>query len=111
EFLSGWFASGRVDLAIGYMDRTLPELHVEPLMREEIFLICPAVDRDRAEMQERYSISDIAKLPLILPSGRRSVRPLIESVLARQGLRLRPAMEADGMVATKTLVSAGKGYG
>lgn len=57
------------------------------------------------------SLGDLARLPLILRETGSKTRQKVEEEAARQGLRLRPAIVAEGREAVRELVASGAGVG
>ncbi len=56
-------------------------------------------------------LADLARLPLVLREPGSKTRQKVEEEAARQGLRLRPAIVAEGREAVRELVASGAGVG
>lgn len=84
-----------------------PELHVEPWLKDELFLVVP----------EKYSwvnkasihVSDLANEQFIFRERGSSTRLIIENILATHGLKVSVALELNNTEAVKQAVSAGLG--
>lgn len=99
--------SGRLDVALLYNASPSPDLDLEPLVEEELFLISPA---GKNKLTSPVSMRDLADYPLIVPSRPNAIRMLIESELGKFGLRPKISIEIDGIGAILDLVAGGFGY-
>lgn len=102
----------RIDIAIvtpprhGHAEMTMLPLWTSPLK-----LIGPA----RAAHEPPFDadvvpLSEVAKLPLIVPSQSSMLRQVIDATFARRQLRVEPYIEADGPLLIFEMVKAGLGY-
>lgn len=109
SFIADWLLSGRLDIGILY-ERTSsdPALELQPLAQEEHYLVGPAGDCVLAAPE--VALSDVARLPLILPSRQHGLRLSAEALFDRVGCRVRPVMELDSVPTIKKLVERGSGY-
>lgn len=99
--------SGRLDLALLYNTSPTPDVDLEPLIKEEMFLIaCPSDDK----VPNEIAMCDLPGYPLIVPSRPNAIRMLIEGKLANLGLRPSIALEVDGVSTILDLVTEGFGY-
>jgi LysR family transcriptional regulator, regulatory protein for tcuABC len=101
---------GQLDLSVLFTPHVAPELSVEPLLEEELFLILPR-DSDRVEAgRDSVTLAEIAALPLILPSVRHGLRRRrIEIEFERAGLPLDTVAEIDSLPLLITCVQRGLG--
>lgn len=99
-------ASGRLDVALLYNVLPSPEVETFPLLEEELFLV---QRKQGDETAEPIALSDLAGIPLVIPSRPNSIRMLIESELANLGGRPKIALEIDGIPAILELVADGEG--
>lgn len=98
---------GAVDLAIMYLPEHHGALQFDLLLSEEIHLITPA---DYPLQGETIAVTDLAAIPLILPSTHHGLRVMVETLAARYGFTPNIALECDGSISiTKRLVLANCG--
>lgn len=97
--------SGRLDIALVYNASPSPEIDIQPLLDEELFLI----RRAEGQLPRPVPLDEVAASPLIAPSRPNAIRMLVESTLANAGLRPRIVLEIDGVTAILDLVADGAG--
>jgi DNA-binding transcriptional LysR family regulator len=101
--------SGAIDLAVVNLPLDEAELLVEPLFDEDRVLIVPAghplFDRESVPLVE------LVEHELLLEAPGTAFRDVLDSAAARQGVKLRPKAEFDGMRLLASLVFAGFGAG
>ena len=102
-----WLSNDRMDAAILYMSEATQRLRAEPLLVERLHLIAPAQE---GPLPQRMPLSDVARLPLILPSRPHGLRRQLDTIAMRNGESLNVKVEADGLVPIVQLVAAGIGY-
>jgi LysR family nitrogen assimilation transcriptional regulator len=103
-------AAGRLDIAVLYNARPSSELDIQPLMKEELVLVQArpaglAEDPPPAPLP----LAALAPLQFVIPSRPNAIRMQVEAALAALGLRLRAALEIDGVPAILELVADGLG--
>ncbi len=114
--------NGRLDIALLYNASPSPEVELAPLLEEALYLVKPAtpISTDKAKAQRslgnakktklsKISLSDIAPLPLVIPTRPNAIRNLVETRLGDLGLRPTIALEIDGVSAILELVADGAG--
>lgn len=99
--------SGRLDLALLYNTSPSPDVDLEPLIKEEMFLVARPEDD---KVPNEIAMRDLPSYPLIVPSRPNAIRMLIEGELANLGLRPSIALEIDGVSTILDLVTEGFGY-
>ncbi len=99
--------AGEVDLAVGPMLETPPDILFFPLVTYEPILIT-ALDHPLAK-RKRINLKTISKYPLILPPRDQSTWRLVEMVFAEQSLEHEVKLEVGGYDVIKTYVSLGLG--
>src|SRR5690606_27437186 len=110
-YIHEWLSSGRIDVGVVHNATQRPSLKIWPLLTERMFLIAPGCNaRQPVPVRDRYSVRDLADLPLILPSKPHSLRMLIEVAVARAGATLDLSLEADGLPIIKSMVDRGLGF-
>lgn len=82
-----------IDIGILAAPLTEPDLHTEPLLQEQLYLVGPA-DSGLSE-NTTVQLEDVADKPLILTPRPDGLRALIDSELARIGRRARVAVETE----------------
>jgi LysR family nitrogen assimilation transcriptional regulator len=103
-----WLVRGQVDLAC--VHELLPQrgFEVVPLVEEEVLLVGPpgAFPGERSFV----STTELAGLPLIMPSRPNASRRLLDEWTARGGLPLDIRVEVDDHAITRALVRQGIGF-
>ncbi len=110
ESLSGhlqrWLEQGSVDISFLYDAESTPNLAFEPILLEQLELLCRPGDFPR-EIQS-IPLRDVVKLPLMLPGRAHSVRRLIEETANRYGHSLNVVAEAESqLILRAALLSCG----
>ncbi len=109
--LQEWLLEKRIDVALMHNPPHLESVEIKPLLTERMMVIGPPARRlkDRKHPAS-FRISDLGKLPLILPSMAHTNRRLVEHAALEHGVRLRIKVEADSVAFAKVLVERGLGY-
>ncbi len=105
-----WLQTGRIDIAVLYNAQPVPEIEVQPLLEEELWLIQsrpPGLHENPPPPP--IPLRELAEVPLIIPSRPNAIRMLVESELANIGCRPVVALEIDGVPAILELVADGAG--
>jgi LysR family transcriptional regulator, nitrogen assimilation regulatory protein len=108
ETLMEWVENDRLDMAFSYNANPARGLVCEPLLAEDLLLI--AAPSDERKLRKTVLFSDVAKLPLILPTTRHGLRLIVDDAADKRGLELNLVMEIDSVHASKELVERGLGY-
>lgn len=98
--------SGQLDLALLYNLPPRPDLDAEVLLDEPLYLVSRRV---AGAATPAVTVAELAGLALVIPRRPNAFRVLVEDALARLGLPLRIAIEADGVEAILGLVADGVG--
>lgn len=98
---------GRHELVVLYDAVAAPDLEIEALLDEELWLVEP---RTRGNRRTPLTIETLATLPLVIPSRPNAVRLRVERALAAHGLKPTIALEIDGVGAILDLVADGFGH-
>ncbi|SDV47369.1 LysR family transcriptional regulator [Chitinasiproducens palmae] len=106
--LQEWVQDGTVDLAVLYDAKANAAIEAMPLLDEPLYLVCS--NTLPLPKGERVPLDALRNLPLILPSGRHSVRGILEDACAVAGIALDVIAEADATQLTKALLLSGAGY-
>ena len=109
---------GNLDMAVLYNPDRSPDVEVATLHQEQLVLISPAPPAGaparrasaRAAASRPVALSDVAALPLILPSRPNAFRLLIEREMTTLAKTPRITLEVDGLNAILNLVKEGLGH-
>ena len=102
--------NGRLDIAVLYNARPSSEVEIAPLFDEELFLVQarqPGLAEDPPPGP--IALTEVAQLPLVIPSRPNAVRTHVETEMANLGCRMNVALEIDGVSAILDLVAEGMG--
>jgi LysR family nitrogen assimilation transcriptional regulator len=98
--------SGKLDIALLHNAAPSPDLHLVPLLEEELLLVQRRAD---APARKTAGLAELADLQLIIPSRPNAIRMQVENALIDLGIRPRIALEIDGVAAILDLVADGAG--
>lgn len=90
--------ANQLDIAVMFNPHAASELAVEPLLEEDLFLLVAADNPLVAASKRSISLAEIARLPLVMPSGRHGLRRRIELEFERAGLSVQPVAEIDSLM-------------
>jgi LysR family nitrogen assimilation transcriptional regulator len=105
-----WLITGRLDIAVLYNAQPVPEIEIQPLREEELWLVQqrpPGLSEDPPPPP--MPLRELAEVPLIIPSRPNAFRMQVETELANIGCRPIVALEIDGVSAILDLVADGAG--
>ena len=107
-----WITTGRVDIGLLYSPEPHAALEIEPLRSEPLCLISPAAKapRGKAALPQAVPLSELARLPLVIPERLHAVRRLLEAQAALAGMKLNIAWEISSVPAILALVRSGHGH-
>lgn len=105
--LKDWLVGGSLDCALVYNATPSPEIVAMPLGVEPRWLVSSKRSRFN---RKRISLSELARLPLILPSRPHATRLNVDRVLAEIGQVANVVAEIDGVPAILELVRWGFGH-
>jgi len=103
-----WLGSARIDVGIVYNVSKTTTLDVELLMDEELYLVSSA-SSPKPFAGDTLSLTDIARIPLVLPSHMHGLRTLIDASLSRVSCRPQVLLEIDGLAAILRQIENGSG--
>ena len=101
---------GNLDMAVLYSPDASPDLELALLHEEELVLISPRALVSAKGLAQTISLTQVAALPLILPSRPNAFRLTTDNALMGLGLRPQVALEVDGLNAILSLVQDGVGH-
>ena len=108
-YLCDWVEAGELDIAVTFNARDTETVISRPLMQEEMMLI-GAADQMQ-DMPDPFPVSRIPDLPLIVTSGRHTLRSNLERQIEALGLKLNILYEIDAGHQLVRLVDSGAGFG
>ena len=101
---------GNLDMAVLYSPNASPDLEMALLHEEELVLISPRALVKKQSAARALSLTQVAALPLILPSRPNAFRLTLDNELMGLGLRPQVALEVDGLNGILSLVQEGIGH-
>lgn len=105
--LSEWLQSGRIEIALLYNQRSLPNVDIEPLCKEELVLVG---SRRGQRLPRRMKFAATAKYPLILPAMPNIIRATVESACRQTQVQPDIVIESDTVQSILDLVRRNLGY-
>ncbi|GAA4335878.1 LysR family transcriptional regulator [Pigmentiphaga soli] len=96
-------ARGKLDVAIVNKPRRPPAVNIQPIVEEEFVLVAGA---NHAGLPAAIPFRQAAGMKMVLPTMDHGLRSILESLAARAGLELLPALEVDSINAILELVAA-----
>src|SRR5262245_13226771 len=113
ESLSGHLAAmlnaRQIDLAVLYGTHTARRWHVSPLLEERLFLVQSARHPAMPLPGPRVTLSDLRKIPLVLPTGTHSLRNVLDAAFTRARVQPVIAAEIDSLAMLMDAVDSGLG--
>ena len=102
-----WLQRGDIDMAVLYDARPLKSVHSRPLLSEAVFAVGGA---EAGLMLDRpVAFADLARLPLVLPTERHSLRWIVENAARQAKLVLNVRHEVESLATIRDLVRSGAG--
>jgi LysR family transcriptional regulator, nitrogen assimilation regulatory protein len=103
-------ATGRLDIALLYNTSPSPDIEIAPLIEEPLFVVQRRNAKSTSPARPKpIPLRDVASLPLVIPSRPNAIRMLVETEMAKLGVRPQVALEIDGVAAILDLVEDGAG--
>lgn len=113
EGMSGHIAQmmrlGQLDLAILFTNDVSTKLDAVPLLDEELFVLLPKDSKLVAAGQTSITVAEVAKLPLILPTGTHGLRRRVVAEFERRDLTPHVVAEIDSLTLLMNCVYDGMG--
>jgi len=106
--LQNWIETGEIDAALLYDVERAPAIASRPLLEEDLWIVGPLEAKLRAA--KPVPISALVGRPLILPSGPKGIRTLVDHACAVAGVELTVVAETNAMNVQKSLVLGGHGF-
>jgi DNA-binding transcriptional LysR family regulator len=105
--LQQWLETGDIDVALLYGVEREPLLETRPLLEEPLWVVAPR--SSRLSRQKPVSLASLRGKPMILPSGPRGIRTLVDHACIMAGVELTIVAETNAMSIQKSLVLGGHG--
>lgn len=109
QILSELIMTGKMDMALIYAIDPIKGVTLQPLFREEMFLVSPAEMKLPGDSAEPLPLSALDEIPLLLPSKAHLLRRLIDDALARARATPRVVSEIESVTALSAAVIEGLG--
>jgi LysR family tcuABC transcriptional regulator len=113
EGMSGHIAQmmrlGQLDLAILFTNDVSTKLDATPLLDEELFVLMPKDSNLIPDKQTSITVAEVAKLPLILPTGTHGLRRRVVAEFERRDLTPHVVAEIDSLTLLMNCVYDGMG--
>jgi LysR family nitrogen assimilation transcriptional regulator len=109
HILSELVMTGKMDLALIYTADPMKGVTLQPLFREEMFLVSPPGLELAGEAGEPLPVSGLRGVPLLLPSKSHLLRRLIDEALSRARVTAEVASEIESVPALSAAVLDGLG--
>lgn len=113
EGMSGHIAQmmrlGQLDLAILFTNDVSTKLDATPLLDEELFVLMPRDSDLVPARQPSITVAEVAKLPLILPTGTHGLRRRVVAEFERRDLTPHVVAEIDSLTLLMNCVYDGMG--
>ncbi len=101
---------GNLDIAVLYNAEHSPEVEMTTLHTEELVLISKTSTAQKSRKRQPITLTEVANLPLILPSRPNAFRILIEGEMRTINRKPNISLEVDGLNAILSLVKEGMGH-
>lgn len=104
-FVGEWLEEGRIDLGVLYGISNSRQVHLEPLLQEELIILLPPAQAAPTPA----TMASLSSMRLILPSASHGLRRMIQQRMQEGGHAFDPAIEIDSYACIKRLVQDGFG--
>lgn len=102
--------AGRMDVAVVSLSQSVPGLQAQQLVREPMYLVGPASQRDRLAGSDALGLEAVASFPLINTGRPNEAYLVFEDALCARGLQANTVLEADSSRLITELVAGGLGW-
>ncbi len=104
--LSELIMNGRMDMAVIYGNREIHGLRFMPLMKEDLYFVCPHTLRSPTKS---IALADVARYALFLPRIYNIMRKVIDDAFIHEGIAYRVKCEIESQTTLNAAVGAGLG--
>jgi LysR family nitrogen assimilation transcriptional regulator len=106
-----WLKLGTIDIGLLYNPVPSEAIETFPLMEEPLYLMSPAPPGSESDpIGPPVALVDLPNYPLVLPGRPHNMRMLLETQMARAGLKISIVCEIDSIPVIRSLVSQGIGH-
>jgi len=105
--LQEWLETGDIDVAVLYGVERETEIQAVPILQEPLWVVGPVSARLRR--QRPVFLASLRGKPMILPSGPRGIRTLVDHACGVANIQLTIVAETNAMSIQKSLVLGGHG--
>ncbi len=105
--LQQWLETGDIDAALLYGIEREPRLEASPLLQEPLWVVGPPAAK--LTYRTPVSLKSLRGRPIILPSGPRGIRSLVDHACTTANVQLTIVAETNAMTIQKSLVLGGHG--
>jgi DNA-binding transcriptional LysR family regulator len=106
--LQQWLETGDIDVAVIYGVEREPLIHATPLLEEPLWVVGPL--GAKLSRRKPIKLASLSGKPMILPSGPRGIRALVDHACTTAGVQLTTVAETNAMGVQKSLVLGGHGF-
>ncbi len=107
--IQSWITDNTIDLGFLYDVQQTRHLVCRPLFTENLFVVA-AADNWAMQPSTPIRLTDVANLPLVLPSRTHGLREIIERHARANNITLNVMLEIDALTQIKALVSRASAY-
>jgi LysR family nitrogen assimilation transcriptional regulator len=105
--LQAWLETGEIDVAMLYGVDREPQIQSRPLLKEPLWVVGPPATK--LSRRHPVSLASLRGKPMILPSGPRGIRTLVDEACAQSNVELTVVAETNAMSIQKGLALGGHG--
>lgn len=109
HILSELIMTGKMDMALIYAADPIKGVTLQPLFREEMFLVSPPGTKLPGDQGEPLPLSELDNIPLLLPSKGHLLRRLIDDAMSRARATPQVISEIESVPALSAAVLDGMG--
>jgi LysR family transcriptional regulator, nitrogen assimilation regulatory protein len=109
HILSELVISGRLDMALIYSFGAIKGTRLQPLFREEFFLVAPRSLKLPGRPDEPVELAALQGIKMLMPSSYHFMRKLIEASFAHVRIAPRVAAEIESLTTLRVALNAGLG--
>jgi LysR family transcriptional regulator, nitrogen assimilation regulatory protein len=109
-YMLEWLSIGRVDCALVYNGVASPNIDMQPLLVEQLYLVAPLPTRRARTERKSVTLAELAEYPLIIPSRPHAMRMSVEHALAGVDAKINVAHEIECIPAIIDLVRQELGF-
>ena len=109
-YVHEWLIDGTLDIALLHDARRSRQIIVDFLANAGLYLISPVALSKDAPYRDHAELSELARLPLVLPTRKHGLRRTLETACAEHGITMNIVYEMDALALMKELIVAGEAH-